>query len=351
VRIGNGTAATLKSAGPASRSSLPASSGAGVTWFFHADHLGTPKVRTTHMGAVAETWDYYPFGETWVSGLPGDQHRYTGHLRDAESNNDYAGARYYSNARGRWLSVDPAASRMNNPQVLNRYSYVRNDPVNLTDPDGRLPIPISCSKVVISSEGFFMWTPLNETCSEAMEEENGVWITGSLGQPSQDEELNPLIGWEQFAFTSRQWDNVKSLKGRELANQLKGGIGEVRNRLRSRSARDALRRGLHFDRPFACVMEFFKNGRINGTPVSIVFVDALKTAEWNKNSMMIEIGNGWEWNDVSGEFSYGNYLGAMWTPAHLMLHEVIHACDQGQIGLGPIAEESIDRIVSSFFGE
>jgi len=110
---------------------------AGVTWFFHADHLGTPKVRTTHLGTVAETWDTYPFGETWIAGLPGDQHRYTGHLRDAESNNDYAGARYYSNARGRWLSVDPSIGNLRNPQGLNRYSYVLNLPIDHVDPDGR----------------------------------------------------------------------------------------------------------------------------------------------------------------------------------------------------------------------
>jgi len=113
---------------------------AGVTWFFHADHLGTPKVRTTHQGAVAEIWDYYPFGETWVSGLPGDQHCYTGHLRDTESNNDYAGARYYSNVRGRWLSADPALGDLSNPQRLNRYAYVAGDPVNNYDPSGADPV-------------------------------------------------------------------------------------------------------------------------------------------------------------------------------------------------------------------
>ncbi len=92
----------------------------GTTWFFHTDHLGSPKVKTAVNGTEAERWDYHPYGETWVPGAPGDQHRYTGHLRDAESGNDYAGARYYSSARGRWLGVDPVPGDLANPQRLNR---------------------------------------------------------------------------------------------------------------------------------------------------------------------------------------------------------------------------------------
>ena len=58
--------------------------------------------------------------------------------RDTESGNEYAGARYYSNVRGRWLSVDPVLGDEQNPQRLNRYGYVLNDPVNYVDPGGSL---------------------------------------------------------------------------------------------------------------------------------------------------------------------------------------------------------------------
>jgi RHS repeat-associated protein len=118
---------------------------ANSTRFFHNDHLGTTKAVTDHTGAVLERWDHYPFGEEWVSGLTGDRYRYTGHLRDQETGNDYAGARYYANARGRWLSVDPVRGNVANPQRLNRYSYVGNDPINLADPDGREWLNIPCS--------------------------------------------------------------------------------------------------------------------------------------------------------------------------------------------------------------
>jgi hypothetical protein len=36
--------------------------------------------------------------------------------------------------------VDPVLEIMANPQRLNRYGYVLNDPVNYVDPDGLKPV-------------------------------------------------------------------------------------------------------------------------------------------------------------------------------------------------------------------
>jgi RHS repeat-associated protein len=69
------------------------------------------------------------------------EHHFTGKERDAESGNDYFGARYYASSMGRWLSPDPAMESeiLENPQTWNRYSYVYNRPLYGTDPDGRCP--------------------------------------------------------------------------------------------------------------------------------------------------------------------------------------------------------------------
>ena len=51
---------------------------------------------------------------------------------------DDFGARWYDAAGTfRWISPDPLTARIYDPLSLNKYSYVRNDPVNLIDPDGR----------------------------------------------------------------------------------------------------------------------------------------------------------------------------------------------------------------------
>jgi len=62
--------------------------------------------------------------------------RSTGKERDTESGNDYFGARYDSSSMGRFLSPDPLGGTLANPQSLNRYAYVLNNPLRLIDPSG-----------------------------------------------------------------------------------------------------------------------------------------------------------------------------------------------------------------------
>jgi RHS repeat-associated protein len=62
--------------------------------------------------------------------------RCTGKERDAESGLDYFGARYYASNMGRMTSPDPLAGHLANPQSLNRYAYVLNNPLSNTDPTG-----------------------------------------------------------------------------------------------------------------------------------------------------------------------------------------------------------------------
>jgi RHS repeat-associated protein len=66
--------------------------------------------------------------------------RYTGKERDTESGNDYFEARYYASSMGRFLSPDPIIQndlRIVNPQRWNKYAYVINSPLILTDPTGK----------------------------------------------------------------------------------------------------------------------------------------------------------------------------------------------------------------------
>jgi RHS repeat-associated protein len=69
--------------------------------------------------------------------------RSSGKERDAESGLDYFGARYNSSSMGRWMSPDwadkPEAvpySSLDNPQSLNLYGYVLNNPLSHADADG-----------------------------------------------------------------------------------------------------------------------------------------------------------------------------------------------------------------------
>jgi RHS repeat-associated protein len=67
------------------------------------------------------------------------RYRYTGKERDTESGNDYFGARYYASSMGRFMSPDPSGltyANPYNPQSLNLYAYVLNNPLKNIDPTG-----------------------------------------------------------------------------------------------------------------------------------------------------------------------------------------------------------------------
>jgi RHS repeat-associated protein len=70
--------------------------------------------------------------------------RFTGKERDTESGLDYFGARYYASNMGRFMSPDPTGGKLDDPQSLNRYVYVRNNPLSYTDPTG-LNFGLPCS--------------------------------------------------------------------------------------------------------------------------------------------------------------------------------------------------------------
>jgi RHS repeat-associated protein len=94
-------------------------------------------VNTDSSGNLIGEQGHYPFGDSWYLNSTTTKEQFTTYERDSETGNDYAMARYYGSRLGRFLSVDPVAGNTSNPQSLNRYTYVLNDPINLIDPSGR----------------------------------------------------------------------------------------------------------------------------------------------------------------------------------------------------------------------
>jgi RHS repeat-associated protein len=121
--------------------------GTDIRWLI-ADQLGTPRIILDQSGSLATTTrhDYLPFGEeltvggrTTANGYTNSdstRQKFTGYEHDGETGLDYAHARYYANAQGRFTGVDPISGQLGNPQSFNGYAYVGNNPVNTTDPTG-----------------------------------------------------------------------------------------------------------------------------------------------------------------------------------------------------------------------
>ncbi|MGB6131718.1 MAG: RHS repeat-associated core domain-containing protein [Acidobacteriaceae bacterium] len=116
-------------------SGLLASIISGATTYFQDDQLSW-RVSTNGSGQVLGQQGTYPFGDSWYSSN-GNEFVFTSYQRDSESGFDYAMARYYDSSVARFCSADPVGGSLDDPQTWDRYTYVRNDPVDLTDPSGK----------------------------------------------------------------------------------------------------------------------------------------------------------------------------------------------------------------------
>ncbi len=114
---------------------------AGATNYYHPDRLSA-RVTTDSSGNIAGQRGHYPFGDSWYSQSTTTKWAFTSYEHDSESGNDYAMMRSYINRVGRFSSPDLFSGSRRNPQSLNRYSYVHNDPINSTDPRGLREHPL-----------------------------------------------------------------------------------------------------------------------------------------------------------------------------------------------------------------
>jgi RHS repeat-associated protein len=104
----------------------------------------TERVRAWYGGTTTQNCTSNPFGDALACTGGGSLTNptplhFTGKERDSESGLDNFGARYDSSSMGRFMSPDPIhmmKQKLTDPQQWNLYTYVRNNPLNLTDPTG-----------------------------------------------------------------------------------------------------------------------------------------------------------------------------------------------------------------------
>ena len=117
----------------------PNGSGGEAIQFHHPDRLGTRLVTNAQDGTYLEQVTL-PFGTPIASESSGSTNRrFTSYDHSAATGLDYAVNREYDHHQGRFTQVDPigmASVSLDEPQTLNLYSYVANDPINRTDPTG-----------------------------------------------------------------------------------------------------------------------------------------------------------------------------------------------------------------------
>ena len=107
--------------------------------FHHPDRLGTRLV-TNNAANTSFEQSTLPFGTAMPSESTGFSNQvFTSYDRSPIAGLDYAVNRTYSPGQGRFTTVDPigmASTSPFDPQSLNLYSYVRNNPIDFIDPSG-----------------------------------------------------------------------------------------------------------------------------------------------------------------------------------------------------------------------
>ncbi|AXC14049.1 cell wall-associated protein precursor [Acidisarcina polymorpha] len=121
-----------------------------ATYFENQDYIGTERIRTDHNGTTSATYKSLPWGDGYVASILNTETDVDNfHFADMEQDSNDAGApmsehaqfRNYSFYQGRWLSPDPYVGSydITNPESLNRYAYVLNNPLSFLDPSGLDP--------------------------------------------------------------------------------------------------------------------------------------------------------------------------------------------------------------------
>jgi len=128
------------------------------------DHLGNTRITTTWNASDAtqmtplnsQRSDYYAFGyaiQSLQGTTPSPKNQYLYNHKELQEETglyDY-GARFYDPVIGRWGVVDPLVEA--GQESTSPYGYVFDDPIRLTDPDGRVPCCGGFSDVVDLAAG------------------------------------------------------------------------------------------------------------------------------------------------------------------------------------------------------
>jgi len=99
--------------------------------------LTSTAITATSAGSKSAELRYKAWGETrYTYGTTPTTYHFTGQREESTIGLYFYNARWYDAALGRFVQADTIVSDPGNPQSLNRYTYVYDNPVKYTDPTG-----------------------------------------------------------------------------------------------------------------------------------------------------------------------------------------------------------------------
>ena len=123
--------------------------------FYLHDRLGSVRqILSSDHRTVQRYYTYSPFGRLLQTGGSQTQNiplRFTGQWFDDEISQYYLRARMYDPDLTRFTTRDPVFGTFKHPLTLHKYLYCLNDPINRTDPQGRLSYSTVAGNLFIRS--------------------------------------------------------------------------------------------------------------------------------------------------------------------------------------------------------
>jgi RHS repeat-associated protein len=177
---------------------LPPNDNTGTLYYLHSDHLGSTSVTTcgnavapcSTVGGVFSRQRYYPYGEIRPGGTGTTPTTigYTGQRREEAGLGSlmYYRARFYSPLLQRFLSGDTVVPGAGEPQALNRYAFVLNNPLRYIDPSGHCGVDVAggLGELDCTYDDF-----VNMSLSNRI-----AWIRALMGQPGLTDWFNNILG-------------------------------------------------------------------------------------------------------------------------------------------------------------
>jgi len=245
-------------------------------YYFH-DGLGSVRQLVDATGEVEASYAYDPFGVPVMGGEVANPYQFTGEAWDAEVELLYLRARYYQPETGRFITKDPWAGDLWQPNTLNRYVYVTNNPVNLVDQrgmDGRDPWARACM-LEDTCEGL-------EHLGAKLEMLYGILVGGRQRHHPRTGAGGPMEEYTLWSdWTWSQLDLLLEAAG-DMSDLMQGGRAGFKERI-------------------APVRVYKREGEL------VVFGDAVRG--WTSNFSITF--SGFWWDDVTGQ---------KWTVVHELAH-------------------------------
>jgi RHS repeat-associated protein len=156
--------------------------------YFHGDQIGSARLLSAGYGYPVWQGTFTPFGQEVSPELTSNHYKFNGKERGeaSEGGLDNFGARSYSSVIGRWMTPDwsdePSPvpyAKLTDPQSLNLYSYVTDDPLSHTDLDGHFQMAPANS---------YCTNDNGDSCSAKMDANGNTTVTiKSIGEPVQQQ--------------------------------------------------------------------------------------------------------------------------------------------------------------------